>query len=234
MPKLKKLKISSMERLKKIWQSTPMSLMHHLEELDVNNCGSIEVLFNIDLGCNIEECSCCLRSIRVDGLDNLREVWRIKGANDTSHVISCFQAIARISIKKCKRFRNVFTPTTINFDMRALANVEIRDCGESQKDDEMVNSRQEQEVCIYGFPFLFNELLVFILKLVTNLIGLLIFTTYVNKSILVYGNYKLLLLLGYICRLTLRFRLISYTHFITFMNFVWKIIMVQKWRWCLR
>ncbi|KAI3746197.1 hypothetical protein L6452_08621 [Arctium lappa] len=174
---LEKLNISNMENLKKIWPcefsseevndcilreisvvgcgsvvnlfpSNPMPLLHHLEDLKVSHCGSVEVLFNIDLRClgKNEEVGSCLRSIRVSYAENLREVCRIKGANDDGHVISGFQAIETLEINKSKRFRNVFTPTTTNFDMRALTMLRIIDCGENEKDDEMVNSRQEQEV----------------------------------------------------------------------------------------
>ncbi|KAI3746192.1 hypothetical protein L6452_08616 [Arctium lappa] len=183
-PKLEKLHIRNMENLKMIWPcefssseevndcilreirvercdsgvnlfpSNPMSLLHHLEELNVSSCDSIEVLFNIDLRCvgkNVEVGS-CLRSIHVSFAENLREVWRIKGANDSGHVINGFQAIESIFIRGCKRFRNVFTPTTTtNFDMRALTMLTIIDCGENEKDDEMVNSRQEQEIKV-AFP----------------------------------------------------------------------------------
>ncbi|KAI3745841.1 hypothetical protein L6452_08252 [Arctium lappa] len=177
-PKLEKLHIRNMENLKKIWPcefnsseevndcilreirveecdsvvnlfpSNPMSLLHHLEELEVNYCGSIEVLFNIDLRCvgKNEEVGSCLRSIRVLDAENLREVWRLKGANDSGHVINGFQAIETIFITGCKRFRNVFTPTTTNFNMRALIELSIRDCGENEKTVEMVNSGQEQEI----------------------------------------------------------------------------------------
>nr|KAJ0220114.1 hypothetical protein LSAT_V11C200053000 [Lactuca sativa] len=77
-PKLKRLHIERMENLKEIWPCdfgtseevklreievddcknlvnlfpcNPMPLLHHLEELTVSDCGSIEVLFNIDLDC---------------------------------------------------------------------------------------------------------------------------------------------------------------------------------------
>ena len=138
-----------MERLKEIWPSNPISLLHHLEELIVNNCGAIEVLFNIDLESvgNIEESICCLKSIQVSELENLREVWRIKGVNNEGLTFNCFQAIENIEISDCKRFRNVFTPTTTNFDMRALTKLAI-DHGERRR-------KRRQEVCVYDFPFQF-------------------------------------------------------------------------------
>ncbi|KAI3745659.1 hypothetical protein L6452_08062 [Arctium lappa] len=164
-PKLKKLHISNMENLKEIcpcefgsseevndsvvnlFPSNPMPLLYHLEELKVSHCGFVEVLFDIDLRCvgKIEKVGSSLRRIIVLDVENLREVWRLKGANDSSQVINGFQAIESVEIEKCKRFRNIFTPTTTNFDMRALTRLSIHDCGENEKTVEIVNSRQEQE-----------------------------------------------------------------------------------------
>ncbi|CAI9271039.1 unnamed protein product [Lactuca saligna] len=151
-PNLEKLQIEHLENLKEIWPRdyirtseeevnlreiyakdcdnlvnlfpcNPMPLLHHLEELKVKKCGSIEELFNIDLdsigqtgeGCN----NSSLRNIQVKELGKLNEVWRIKGENNSGLSIRGFQAVETITITACTRFRGVFTPTTINFEMRA-------------------------------------------------------------------------------------------------------------------
>ncbi|PWA48884.1 resistance protein candidate RGC2 [Artemisia annua] len=182
-PKLEKLKISSMKKLKQIWPcqfsngeesnvsfmrkievkqcdslenlfpSNPMPLLKHLVELEVKNCGSVEVLFNIDLGCVgiFEEVgSYSLRSIELENLGKLREVWRIKGANNLSLRMRSFQAVERIYINKCELFKNIFTPTTTCFDMRALTDVIIIDCGESGRNNNLVKNSQEEK--INAFP----------------------------------------------------------------------------------
>nr|GFA50335.1 NB-ARC domains-containing protein [Tanacetum cinerariifolium] len=126
----------------------PMPLFNHLEELEVNYCASIEVIFDIDMGCVGEtdkvSSSSRLRSIRLRQLGKLREVWRIKDAgNDLIHG---FEAVESIRIYDCKRFENIITPATTNFEMRALKQVAITDCGgESERNDEMVESKQDQE-----------------------------------------------------------------------------------------
>ncbi|KAJ9541990.1 hypothetical protein OSB04_028496 [Centaurea solstitialis] len=169
-PKLEKLHIYDMENLKEIWPNreevnicilreitvkacnnlvnllprNPMSLFHHLEVLKVESCGSLEVLFNIDFGRvgKIEEASSSLRTIEVCNLEKLTEVVRVKGANTSGLFIRIhgFEAIEKLLIKGCKRFRNVFTPTNLNIGMRALTHVEIEDCGESGR------SNEEQEI----------------------------------------------------------------------------------------
>ncbi|KAI3745752.1 hypothetical protein L6452_08159 [Arctium lappa] len=180
--KLKKLKIRNMEKLKEIWSSqlsnndqvicqlreltvhgcdrlvnffpnNQMSLLHHLEQLTVTDCGSIDVLFNIDLGCvgEIQESSSNLRSIKIRRLGELRDVWRvINGVNNSNDDLPIlgFQSVEYIKIEDCKRLRNVFTPTTSNFDMRALKEITIDGYdgwGENRSDNEMVESSQQKE-----------------------------------------------------------------------------------------
>ena len=119
--KLREIEVRNCDKLVNLFPYNPMSLLHHLEELKVKNCGSIESLFNIDLDCvgaiGEEDNKSLLRSINVENLGKLREVWRIKGGDNSRPLVHGFQAVESIRVRKCKRFRNVFTPTTTNFDL---------------------------------------------------------------------------------------------------------------------
>ncbi|KAL7612395.1 hypothetical protein Lser_V15G04871 [Lactuca serriola] len=175
-PKLEKLHVSSMWNLKEIWPCefstseevklreidvrncdklvtlfpcNPLFTLRNLEELKIENCASIELLFNINLDCagaiGEENNSSNLRSIKVENSEKLREVWRIKGA-DNSHPLVCgFQAIESISIQGCESFRNVFTPTATNLDLGALLVISIENFGENTGNDESEENIQEQE-----------------------------------------------------------------------------------------
>ncbi|XP_023760078.1 uncharacterized protein LOC111908482 [Lactuca sativa] len=147
--KLKEIEVNNCHNLVNLFPCNPMSLLHHLEELKVKNCGSIESLFNIDLDCNgaigEEDNISSLRSIKVVNLGNLRVVWRIKGAYNSRPLVYGFQAVESISIETCERFRNVFTPSTTSFDLRALREMNIRDSGENKQNSELVESNQVQE-----------------------------------------------------------------------------------------
>ncbi|KAI7744912.1 LOW QUALITY PROTEIN: hypothetical protein M8C21_016652 [Ambrosia artemisiifolia] len=151
-PKLEKLKIDNMEKLKQIWPcqiptveknnvsmlrdisvrrcssltnifpDNPLPMLNNLEELTVWSCGSIEVIFNIDFE-NVSEMEgyiSRLRSIRVKDLKNLTEIWRMRGVSNSSILINGFQGVQSITIHDCKRFKDIFTPVTTNFDLRAL------------------------------------------------------------------------------------------------------------------
>ncbi|CAI9270318.1 unnamed protein product [Lactuca saligna] len=180
-PKLEKLGIWSMDKLKEIWPyqfsssdevnacmlreihvrncdnivnlfpTNPMFLLGRLEELDVSNCGSIEVLFNIDMSCvgETEEYSSSLRKIKVYNLGKLRELWRMKGESSSDILIRTFQAVERIEIEECERFVNVFTPTMTNSDVKTVMKVSIdgrRTWEETRGNIELVQNNQEINV----------------------------------------------------------------------------------------
>ncbi|KAJ9542085.1 hypothetical protein OSB04_028591 [Centaurea solstitialis] len=90
----------------------------------------IDVILNIDLESlrvgEIEEgINSNLRSVEVRMCKELKEVWRVKGVNNSNLPILGFQIVECIKISGCCSLRNVFTPTTSNFDMRALKKVNI-------------------------------------------------------------------------------------------------------------
>nr|GEU77896.1 hypothetical protein [Tanacetum cinerariifolium] len=140
---LRSIKVSGCDSLVTLFPSNPMPLFNHLEELTVRECASIEVIFNIDMRCvgkTDKVSSSRLRSIWLVGLGKLREVWRIKDAGN--NLIHGFEAVESIRISRCERFEILITPATTSFDMRALKEVLISNCGresESKQDQEKVH-----------------------------------------------------------------------------------------------
>ncbi|CAI9270339.1 unnamed protein product [Lactuca saligna] len=180
-PKLEKLRISRIDKLKEIWPyqfsssdevnacmlreirvrecdnlvnlfpTNPMFLLGRLEELHVSSCGSIKVLFNIDMSCvgETEEYSSSLREINVSNLEMLRELWRMKGESSSDILIRTFQAVESIEIQECERLVNVFTPTVTNSDVGILMNVSIdgrRPCEARKRNIELVQKSKEINV----------------------------------------------------------------------------------------
>ncbi|CAH1435987.1 unnamed protein product [Lactuca virosa] len=215
-PKLEKLHIRHMENLKEIWPCelstnenfnvsllraievtdcdnlvnlfpcNPLPLLDNLEELQVRRCGSIEVLFNINLdsagGIGEGSSKSSLRSIEVNQLGKLRELWRIKGANSSGLLIGGFQAVEYIEITKCKSFRNVFTPTTTNFDLQALKEIWINNNGENRRNNDLMeSSQQEQEILLYQMKKHQKSVTAF-LMLYFLPISYILFLTYINLS----------------------------------------------------
>ncbi|KAL7612848.1 hypothetical protein Lser_V15G04905 [Lactuca serriola] len=146
---LREISVSNCDNLVHMFPYNPMTLLRHLQELKVRNCDSIEVLFNIDLDCagaiGEDDNSSSLRSITVRNLGKLREVWRIKDADNSRPLVRGFQAVESISIGGCERFRNIFTPATSNFDLGALTSMSIKDCS---RNNESVDCSREEKLTL--------------------------------------------------------------------------------------
>nr|GEU75774.1 NB-ARC domains-containing protein [Tanacetum cinerariifolium] len=151
---LRRIYVYSCKSLMSVFPSNPMPLFNNLEELEVKYCASIEVILDI-MGCVGETdkvSSSRLRSINLEKLEKLREVWRIEDAGNNL-ILHGFEAVESIYIYDCERFENIITPATTNFEMRALKEVTIIDCGgESETNDEMVESKQDQEIDVVSIP----------------------------------------------------------------------------------
>ncbi|KAL4586179.1 hypothetical protein LXL04_010811 [Taraxacum kok-saghyz] len=171
---LQKICVESCESLANLFPRNLLSLLRQLEELEVSECGNIEVLFNIDMSCvgDIEEYRSNLRRISVSNLGKLRELWRMKGENSSDILACSFRSIERIIIWSCESFINVFTPPLTNSDVRTFMNVSIdggRPREESGRNIKSVQKSQEISVIseveisevssnIYDAKFSFNDL----------------------------------------------------------------------------
>ncbi|PWA93639.1 resistance protein candidate RGC2 [Artemisia annua] len=119
---LRSIKVDRCNSLVQLFSCNPFPFFNNLQELEVRYCASIEVIFDIDMRCVGEtDSSSSLRSIWLEGLGKLREVWRIKDAGN--NLIHGFEAVESINIVDCERFENLITPATTTFDMRALKKI---------------------------------------------------------------------------------------------------------------
>ncbi|PWA51591.1 resistance protein candidate RGC20 [Artemisia annua] len=152
---LRSIRVDRCDSLVNLLPSNPMPLFNHLEELEVTWCASIEVIFDIDMGCVGETdkaSSSSLISIWLEGLGKLREVWRIKDAGN--NLIHGFEAVESIIIGYCARFENLITPGTTNFDMRAIKKVEIGRCGRDRKRSYELAECSQDQAAINAMPIL--------------------------------------------------------------------------------
>ncbi|KAI7752912.1 hypothetical protein M8C21_000071, partial [Ambrosia artemisiifolia] len=125
---LRQITVRECDSLINLFPINPLPLLNHLEELVLENCGSIEVLFNIDfeivreMG---EHSSSKLRKIEVARLRELKELWRMKVVNESDTLVNGFKDVQTIHIKLCRNFVDIFTPTTTNFDLGALTDYHV-------------------------------------------------------------------------------------------------------------
>ncbi|KAI7726632.1 hypothetical protein M8C21_014186 [Ambrosia artemisiifolia] len=121
---LRVISVRSCDSLTNIFPDNPLPMLNNLEVIKVYYCGSIESIFNIDFETvsEMDGYISRLRSITVDYLSNLRELWRMSGVNNSNILINGFQGVQSITISGCKRFKDIFTPVTTSFDLYALIN----------------------------------------------------------------------------------------------------------------
>lgn len=149
---LRHIIVRECDSLINLFPTNPLPLLNYLEELEVHECGSIQVLFNIDCEslCGMEGYISRLRSIKVDDLVKLKEMWRMKGCLDNYEtLIDGFKCVERIEIERCYNFTNIFTPTTTNFDLKALTTYISYNTGKDLEGRNRTNKSTEndQEVC---------------------------------------------------------------------------------------
>lgn len=70
-------------------------------------------------------------------------VVNINHPSDDLIICGCFQAVEELRIWGCKRFRNIYTPTTARFDLGALTNFSIDGIRQAVE-------RNQEEVSIWG------------------------------------------------------------------------------------
>ncbi|KAI7752908.1 hypothetical protein M8C21_000067, partial [Ambrosia artemisiifolia] len=83
---LRHISVKKCDSLINLLPINPLPLLNHLEEVVLKKCGSIEVLFNINFECVSEmgtHSSSRLRKIEVKNLRKLKELWRMKGVNES-------------------------------------------------------------------------------------------------------------------------------------------------------
>lgn len=121
---LREIKVRECDSLVNLFPKNPLPFLNHLKELIIEDCNSIEMLFNIDFESVIsgkwEYKDSRLRSISVQGSKKLKQLWMIKGVNNSDILIDGFKGVESITVKSCPIFRSIFIPATINFDLGAL------------------------------------------------------------------------------------------------------------------
>ncbi|KAI7752909.1 hypothetical protein M8C21_000068 [Ambrosia artemisiifolia] len=95
-----------------------------------------------------EHSSSRLREIKVEDLGELKELWRMKGVNESHTLVNGFKDVQTIHIKYCDNFTDIFTPTTTNFDLGALTYYHVSswnhgDLEERERKRKMIESDQK-------------------------------------------------------------------------------------------
>ncbi|KAJ7951086.1 Disease resistance protein family [Quillaja saponaria] len=105
--------------------SNLLSFLNNLEELKVQNCKSVEVIFDVK-GLEVTDegtISFGLKKLILDQLPNLKHVWN----KDPQGILS-FQSFQKVIVSKCKSLKCLF-PSSVAKCLMKLGKIDIRDCG---------------------------------------------------------------------------------------------------------
>ncbi|KAM3693700.1 hypothetical protein ACJW31_07G003400 [Castanea mollissima] len=128
--KIKKLHVGSCENLMKVFPSNMLRRLQNLEELKIEDCDSVEEVFEVG-GENVDEIcdkgSTQLRHLTLINLPKLKHVW----TSDPETILT-FQNLHQVEVSKCKTLKSLF-PVSVAKSLEHLESLCINDCGLLEK-----------------------------------------------------------------------------------------------------
>ena len=124
--KLENLTVSNFTNLTNILPPNMLRTLHNLKRLNIDGCGSIEEVFEIQQTNNVEEThnivATELRSLKLVNLGKLKHVWSI----DPQGIIT-FGKLNAVNIHRCSSLKSIF-PTSVAKALIQLEQLQISDC----------------------------------------------------------------------------------------------------------
>ncbi|KAM3693697.1 hypothetical protein ACJW31_07G003100 [Castanea mollissima] len=128
--KIKKLHVGSCKNLMKVFPSNMLRRLQNLEELKIEDCNSVEEVFEVG-GENVDEIcdkgSTQLRHLTLINLPKLKHVW----TSDPETILT-FQNLHRVEVSKCTTLKSLF-PVSVAKSLEHLESLCINDCGLLEK-----------------------------------------------------------------------------------------------------
>ncbi|KAJ7979760.1 Disease resistance protein [Quillaja saponaria] len=104
-----------------------LPLLKNLKKMEVHNCDSVEVIFDLegiyDTEMTIMETAFPLRNLILDQLENLKHVWNKDPAG-----IPSFRNLQKVKVSGCNSLKNLF-PVSVATDLVQLEELDIENCG---------------------------------------------------------------------------------------------------------
>ncbi|XP_075673464.1 uncharacterized protein LOC142642908 isoform X1 [Castanea sativa] len=124
--KIKKLHVDSCKNLMNVFPPNMLRRLQNLEELKIEDCNSVEEVFEVR-GENVDEIcdkgSTQLRHLTLINLPKLKHVW----TSDPEAILT-FQNLHRVEVSKCKTLKSLF-PVSVAKSLEHLESLHINDCG---------------------------------------------------------------------------------------------------------
>jgi hypothetical protein len=124
---LKILHVGHGKNLLNIFPSSMLGRLHNLENLIINDCDSVEEIFDLQVLINVEQrladTATQLRVVRLRNLPHLKHVWN----RDPQGILS-FHNLCTVHVRGCPGLRSLF-PASIALNLLQLEELLIENCG---------------------------------------------------------------------------------------------------------
>ncbi|KAL9356191.1 hypothetical protein Peur_049444 [Populus x canadensis] len=124
---LKILHVGHGKNLLNIFPSSMLGRLHNLENLILNDCDSVEEIFDLQVLINVEQrladTATQLRVVRLTNLPHLKHVWN----RDPQGILS-FHNLCTVHVRGCPGLRSLF-PASIALNLLQLEELLIENCG---------------------------------------------------------------------------------------------------------
>ena len=155
--KLQSMTVQFCENLMKIFQVNMLSRFQSLESLVVDDCGSLEEMFELQGHEVMETCALTqLKKLFMRRLPNLKHIW-----NKDPRGTFSLQNLQEIEVVECESLRNLF-PTSVAKSLQQLVNLQICKCGI----EEVIEQKERAEE---GARFVFPKLTLVGLRMLQKL-----------------------------------------------------------------
>nr|POE92916.1 disease resistance protein [Quercus suber] len=150
--KLENLTVSNCTNLTNIILPNMLRTLQNLKHLNIDSCGSIEEVFEIQRTNNVEEthdiAAIELRSLELVNLGKLKHVWSM----DPQGIIT-FGKLNTVKIHSCSSLKSVF-PTSVAKALMQLERLEIKDC--AMVEEIIAKEEGIETATLFVFPRLFS------------------------------------------------------------------------------
>ncbi|KAF3958232.1 hypothetical protein CMV_016837 [Castanea mollissima] len=123
--KIKKLHVGSCKNLMNVFPPNMLRRLQNLEELKIEDCNSVEEVFEVR-GENVDEIcdkgSTQLRNLTLINLPKLKHVW----TSDLEAILT-FQNLRQVKVSRCKTLKSLF-PVSVAKSLEQLESLHINDC----------------------------------------------------------------------------------------------------------
>jgi len=147
-----------------LFQPNLLEVLMNLEELDVEDCNSLEAVFDLKGEFAKEivvQNSTQLKKLKLSNLPELKHVWK-----EDPHYTMSFQNLSDVSVAECKSLISLF-PLSVARDMMQIQSLQVGNCGIQ----EIVAKEGTEEIVKFAFPRLTSLTLEYLPKLKAFFLG---------------------------------------------------------------